>query len=233
VRPGALGADSTSAAGAGVVSALPDWIKGEPLRRLESADTPDELAEARRGLARAVIGRIPTAMFLLLPVFAGLLKLLYFSGGGLRRPRRRTPRRARAARRRQRRLWRRVIRAFWSAAPRRLRVRRVATNRRLLGAKRTRYLSEHLVFALHVHAFAFTVFLAILLLNSAGESPLVSRATLFLGWSVPAYFLLAQKHVYAQRWGKTLFKALVLGVSYCVALVFGGLLALALAATMG
>jgi hypothetical protein len=216
-----------------VLSALPERFKGSSIRRLEAADSPDEVREAKRDLVRGVIGRVPTAMLFLLPFFAGILKLLYISGGGLRRPVRRTRRGFRAARRRQRRPWRRAARAVWSQAPLALRVRRRASLRRQLTAKRTRYLSEHLVFALHVHAFAFFLFLAILLLGRAGDVPAITRLSILLAWGVPLYFVLAQKRVYAQRWTKTLFKAFVLGIVYGIALFFGGFVALALAATLG
>ena len=233
VRPGALAADSTSVDGAGVLSALPDWLKGSSIRRLEAADSAEELREAKRAFARGVIGRVPTAMLFLLPLFAAMLKLLYLSGGGLRRPGRRTRRRFRAARRRQRRPWRRAARAAWAQAPLALRIRRRASLRRQLTAKRTRYLSEHLVFALHVHAFAFFVFLVILLLGRAGDGPAITRLSILLAWGVPLYFVLAQKRVYAQRWIKTFVKALALGIVYGIALFFGGFVALALAATLG
>jgi hypothetical protein len=233
VEPGSLVPDTVSASGSGVMSALPAWLKGPPVRRLETARSPAELREAKRDLARAVIGRIPTAMFLLLPVFAGILKVLYLSGGGLRRPRRRTRGAFRRARRRQRRPWRRAARSLWGALPRGLRIRRRASLRRLLTARRTRYLSEHLVFALHVHAFAFAVFLVILLLGRLAAAPWAGSASVFLAWTIPVYFVLAQKRVYAQGWTKTVTKAAVLGMFYGVSLVFGGMFALALAASLG
>lgn len=231
--PGALVPDSIGVEGAGVMSALPDWLKGPSVRRLESARSPEELRAAKADLARSFIARVPTSMFLLLPVFAGLLKLLYLSGGGLRRGRRRSRRGYRRARRRQRRPWRRAARAAWGALPAALRVRRRRSLRRLLTARRTRYLSEHLVFALHVHAFAFAVFLVILLLGRAGGGAWASDVAVAMAWGIPLYFLLAQKHVYAQGWFKTLAKASILGPFYGVFLTVGGLLALALAATLG
>ncbi|HEX8384670.1 MAG TPA: hypothetical protein VF576_00720, partial [Rubricoccaceae bacterium] len=56
------------------------------------------------------------------------------------------------------------------------------------------------------------------------------------GWltvSIPLYFLLAQRRVYAQTWGKTLLKSVLLGTAYSVVLTAGTLLAGALAARLG
>jgi hypothetical protein len=95
---------------------------------------------------------------------------------------------------------------------------------------RRRWLSEHVVLALHLHAFAFTVFTLLLALRllpwvRPGEvlSPLLH---LWLG----AYFLLALRRVYGQRWRWTLPKAAVAGLLYLVALGIGvaGVAALAL-----
>ena len=57
---------------------LPEWLgRSEALRRLEEARSGDEAASAGASFAREAIGKIPTALFLILPVFALLLKLLY------------------------------------------------------------------------------------------------------------------------------------------------------------
>ena len=86
---------------------------------------------------------------------------------------------------------------------------------------RRRWFSEHVVLALHLHAFAFTTFTALLLLRllpwaRPGEilSPL-----LYL-WLV-AYFLLALRRVYGQPWRWTLPKAAVAGLLYLLALGAG------------
>lgn len=219
--------------GNGFYSLLPDWLKSPVVRRMEAAETREEVREARRDLVRAVIGNVPTAMFFLLPVFAACLKVLYVSGGGLRRPTKRSPWRARRMQRRMRRPWRRAARALWRHVPLGLRARRRGTLRHVVTAKRTRYLSEHLVFALHVHAFAFFVFLLMLLLVEFGSGAWVQGPFILLGWCIPLYFVLALKRVYAQGWAKTLVKAGVIAWVYGPALVFGIFFAAALAATLG
>jgi hypothetical protein len=86
---------------------------------------------------------------------------------------------------------------------------------------RRRWLSEHVVLALHLHAFAFTLFsvlLAIRLLPWARPGEILSPL-LYL-WLV-AYFLLALRRVYGQPWRWTLPKAAVAGLLYLVALGTG------------
>jgi hypothetical protein len=103
-------------------------------------------------LLSGIIERAPTAMFLLLPAFAGLLKLVYL---------------------RQRRLY-----------------------------------IEHVVFALHTHAFAFVVFtVALLLRGNVAVMPV-----LFTGMLL--YVLVAMRRVYGQGWPITLVKFSFLSASY-------------------
>jgi hypothetical protein len=95
---------------------------------------------------------------------------------------------------------------------------------------RRRWLSEHVVLALHLHAFAFTTFtllLALRLLPWARPGELLSPL-LYL-WLV-AHFLLALRRVYGQPWRWTLPKAAVAGFLYLLALGTGvaGVAALAL-----
>jgi hypothetical protein len=79
--------------------------------------------------------------------------------------------------------------------------------------RRLRY-AEHLVFALHVHAFWFAMWA----LNLAGL-PWISALA---AWAAPVYTLLAMRRVYGGRWGPRLLRA---GV---VSLLYGLTLALAL-----
>ena len=61
---------------------LPGWmVRSGALRRLEAARSGDEAAEAGAAFARDSIGQIPTVLFLILPVFALLLKGLYARRG--------------------------------------------------------------------------------------------------------------------------------------------------------
>lgn len=95
---------------------------------------------------------------------------------------------------------------------------------------RRRWLSEHAVLALHLHAFAFAVFTAMLALR-------------FLPWSLPgdvlrpalllavgAYFLVALRRVHEEPWGRTIVKGAVAAALYGAALSLGlvGIAALAL-----
>ncbi len=121
----------------------------------------------------AALGAVPTTLFVLVPVFALMLKLAY---------------------------------AF----------------------KRRLYM-EHLIVALHSHAFlALSVLLLILTLSL--EDWLAPQATLLrtmFDWTegllvawMPIYLLLMQKRVYAQGWPMTLLKFFVLGICYLVLLSF-------------
>jgi hypothetical protein len=86
---------------------------------------------------------------------------------------------------------------------------------------RRRWLSEHVVLSLHLHAFAFTVFTVLLALRLLPwEGP---RAVLgpVLGLCLPLYVVLALRRVYGQAWRWTIPKAAALGLLYLVALAVG------------
>ncbi len=156
-----------------VVSRLPgfanDWLNRQ-------------IGRAERNVARmqedpslfkdAILGAIPSTLFVLLPVFALMLKLLYLF-------------------------------------------------------KRRLYM-EHLIVALHSHAFLcltlLLVFLSMALRDVVGNG--VPHT--LLGWIegllfawMPIYLLLMQKHVYRQGWTMTVLKYCVLGFSYVMLLSFG------------
>jgi hypothetical protein len=76
--------------------------------------------------------------------------------------------------------------------------------------RRMRY-TEHLVFALHVHAFWF----AALLLTLPGWDPLALLASLI----VPVYALMAMKRVYGGRFWPRLLRAGVVSALYGTTLV--------------
>jgi hypothetical protein len=86
---------------------------------------------------------------------------------------------------------------------------------------RRSWLSEHVVLALHLHAFAFAVFTAMLAFRLLPwELPgKVVRAVLLL--SVGVYFLLALRRVHGESWGRTIAKGAVAGVLYGLALSVG------------
>lgn len=122
----------------------------------------------------ALLGAIPSTLFLLLPVFALMLKLVY---------------------------------AF----------------------KRRLYM-EHLIVALHSHAFLCLSLLLVMLVLALRDwlAPAPGALHAMFGWIegllfawMPVYLLLMQKRVYRQGWPMTLFKYCAIGISYFVLLTFG------------
>jgi hypothetical protein len=105
--------------------------------------------------------------------------------------------------------------------------------------KRRLYM-EHLLVALHSHAFIFMSVLVILFISvlNAFASGIAWLQTVFAFLTAAAwiwlflYLLLMQKRVYRQGWFMTLVKYCVIGISYSiflsVALVFAALISLAL-----
>jgi hypothetical protein len=86
---------------------------------------------------------------------------------------------------------------------------------------RRRWLSEHVVLSLHLHAFAFTVFtflLALRLLPWPGPRAVLEPV---LALVLPLYFLLALRRVYGQAWRWTVPKAMAAALLYLVALAIG------------
>jgi hypothetical protein len=91
---------------------------------------------------------------------------------------------------------------------------------------RRRWLSEHVVLSLHLHAFAFTLFTVLLLLRLLPwQGPRAVLGPAIAVW-LPLYFLLALRRVYGQAWRWTIPKALGAALLYLVALS-GGLVAIA------
>jgi hypothetical protein len=84
---------------------------------------------------------------------------------------------------------------------------------KLLYIRRDRFYAEHVVFALHVHAFFFITFLIMLLLPW-------SRVKLLLVLWMAAYVWLAMRRVYRQGWFRTTVKWWTLGWSYFFVLSF-------------
>jgi hypothetical protein len=86
---------------------------------------------------------------------------------------------------------------------------------------RRRWLSEHVVLALHLHAFVFTLLtvgVALRLLPWPGARGAIGAG--LVAWSV-AYYLLALRRVYGERWRWVLPKAAVAALLYLVALGLG------------
>jgi len=140
--------------------------------------------ENPRPLINQLLGVLPQTMFVLLPLFALLLKLTF--------------------------------------------------------AFQRRYYTEHLITALHSHAFLFLALLLLMLVvngaNWIGQhfvglrgSVQVASSWLTVAISVwmPTYLLLMQKRVYGQGWTMTVLKFVVLGQIYFFLLSLGALASLA------
>ena len=118
----------------------------------------------------AVLSALPSTLFVLLPIFALMLKVAYFF-------------------------------------------------------KRRLYM-EHLIVALHSHAFLCLALLAVFALSAVGTALPVTGGVmglleLLIALWMPIYLLLMQKRVYGQGWIMTLLKYGVLGVSYVMLLSLG------------
>jgi len=143
---------------------------------------PAASAEAKQRMINGVFGVLPPTMFVMIPMFAVLLKLFYVF--------------------------------------------------------RRRLYMEHLIVALHSHAF---MFLSLLLITVVGMlstwlRPHAAWTGYALGWIqallmlwVPTYLLIMQKHVYRQGWPMTLLKFWFVGWCYFWLLMF----ALTVAAALG
>ncbi|MES3630719.1 MAG: DUF3667 domain-containing protein [Longimonas sp.] len=125
---------------------------------LRTLDNPDRFVE------RAV-GRLSVLAFVMLPLFAGLLKMLYWRTGHL--------------------------------------------------------YAEHLIVALHLHAFLFVLLLVATLHNLFSLSILPGGTNGFVRWVLFGYLLLTLRRVYAQSWPWTFMKTAVLLVGYGVLLAVG------------
>ncbi|HWR96675.1 MAG TPA: DUF3667 domain-containing protein [Arenimonas sp.] len=94
---------------------------------------------------------------------------------------------------------------------------------------RGRLYMEHLIVALHNHAFLLSSLSLLAVLTEMatwttalpGWEPALGLATtLLLSW-IPLYFLLSLKYIYGQSWKMTAFKFLLIGLSYSLLLGMG------------
>jgi hypothetical protein len=95
---------------------------------------------------------------------------------------------------------------------------------------RRRWLSEHVVLSLHLHAYAFVAFTAMLAARLLPWEGLATALRALLVLSLPVHLLAALRRVYGQGWGRTILKAFAGLLLYLVALGLGlvGVAALAL-----
>jgi hypothetical protein len=151
------------------------WLPGFANRWINTQighgrDNAPELSKNPERFKDAVLSAIPSTLFVLLPIFALMLKIAYLF-------------------------------------------------------KRRLYM-EHLIVALHSHAFLCLALLLVFGVTAlkravpALETPSNWIEGLLLAW-MPLYLLLMQKRVYAQGWIMTLLKYFVLGICYTVLMSFG------------
>lgn len=157
------------------ISWLPDFANAQ--LNAMAARAKDNISAAQRDprrLIRSLFSVLPATLFVLMPLFAVLLKIVYIF-------------------------------------------------------KRRLYM-EHLMVALHSHAFVFMSLLIVAVLTLAlgwsdthatwASSPL--RLLRIAAWTwLPIYLLLMQKRVYRQGWFMALISYAVIGISYTVILAFG------------
>lgn len=111
---------------------------------------------------------------------------------------------------------------------------------KLAYAFRKRLYMEHLIVALHNHAFllsAISLLLVLIEMSSwaaplPGWKSLLGLATTLLPIWIPLYFLLSLKHVYGQSWKMTIFKFLLIGFTYSLLLGLGVIINLLLGILM-
>jgi Protein of unknown function (DUF3667) len=81
----------------------------------------------------------------------------------------------------------------------------------LLYVRRGRFLIDHVVLTLHLHAFLFAVGILLIALRAATGLGVPGPVLFF---ALLAYFVLTIKRVYAQDWARTLLKSFVLLLAY-------------------
>ncbi|NND70257.1 MAG: DUF3667 domain-containing protein [Rhodothermales bacterium] len=165
-------------ANAGTNINLPEWFpESTAIRRIRAARTDAEKRSAFSDFGRGVIEKLPIAIFIMLPIFALLMKIIF-------------------------------LRRNW-------------------------FYTEHLVFGLHSHAFAFLIFSLMAVTTGVSDGAMWSdQLSLVLMLILYLYFLVAMKRVYKQGWIKTIFKSLLLGTVYNFVMLIGIIVALILAAAI-
>jgi hypothetical protein len=144
-----------------------DWVNRQIAQGRRNVS---EIQKDPDRLKDAVLGALPSTLFILLPIFALMLKIAYVF-------------------------------------------------------KRRLYM-EHLIVALHSHAFLCLALLLVFAFSELGDAaPALDglsgwAETLLFLW-MPVYLLLMQKRVYGQGWTMTLLKYCVLGMCYLMLLSFG------------
>lgn len=84
-----------------------------------------------------------------------------------------------------------------------------------------KYYTEHLVFAIHNHCFLFAALIVYTLLPKILGESLSSVPQFLVGAWIPIYMLMSLRVYYQQSWPFTLFKYVVLAISYNTLLLSG------------
>lgn len=156
-----------------------DWLPAAGNAKLNemAAHAKDNLLRLRtepKRLLMALLGVLPQTLFVLMPLFALMLKVFYLF--------------------------------------------------------KRRYYMEHLIVALHSHAFISATLLLISLLGllqlaAPVAAPLIGGVMTVATWWMPFYLLFMQKRVYRQGWTMTILKYTAIGISYVVLISFALLVA--------
>ena len=101
---------------------------------------------------------------------------------------------------------------------------------KLLYIRRKFYYVEHLIFAIHIHCFAFLLFSIVILISST--VPGMDDWTDLLLLVLVLYVFVAMKNMYAQGWFRTFFKYLFLAWGYLLFVVIGLVLNLLVSALL-
>jgi hypothetical protein len=95
---------------------------------------------------------------------------------------------------------------------------------KLLYVRSKRYYVEHFIFSLHGHAFAFSLFVVLMLAAMVPGDALEEWMGLLIGVSLlwlMVYYWVALRRVYQQGWFKTTVKWFLLGQMYALAVGVG------------
>lgn len=163
----------------------------------------EDAEKAFSEIAHLGIGAFSLMMFILMPIVAFLLKIIYSkrTHSIISYPFR-------------------LLRYLWDWVMYLIRFRKIRRYRHIphLMAGHTRYYYEHLIFSIHIHS----VFFLMLLIFVGGGILLgywkIALILTMLGFFL--YFIISLKTVYRQGWIKTLFKSVILFNLYIISFIF-------------
>lgn len=172
--------------------------------------------QASNEIAQLFLGIFSVMMFILMPIVAFLLKIIYSK--------------------RTHSIFTFPIRLFnylWDIIVHFLKFRKIRKHRRIphLVAGHTRYYYEHLIFSIHIHSVFFLMLIIFVGIGVLAGIWQIALGVTMLGFFV--YFIISLKTVYRQGVFKTLLKSFILFFlyifSFMMVLVFTGIVKFALA----